>query len=58
MQPRPRPIQRFAAAVSQCSAEATAYGQCIVADYNAVYKDKCVAEFLRLKQCFLAKKRV
>ena len=29
------------------------YGQCIVADYNAVHKDKCAAEFARLKDCYL-----
>ncbi|KAI0884517.1 uncharacterized protein GGS22DRAFT_163699 [Annulohypoxylon maeteangense] len=51
--PRQRPIQKFAAAVSQCSAEASVYGKCIVVDYNSVHKDKCVNEFLRLKDCFL-----
>ncbi|KAF2249200.1 hypothetical protein BU26DRAFT_564861 [Trematosphaeria pertusa] len=30
-----------------------AYGKCIVADYNNVSKDKCVTEFLKLKQCFM-----
>ncbi|KAK2064607.1 hypothetical protein LY76DRAFT_587294 [Colletotrichum caudatum] len=29
------------------------YGKCIVADYNAVHKDKCSKEFLRLKDCYL-----
>ncbi|KAI2468423.1 hypothetical protein F4781DRAFT_398247 [Annulohypoxylon bovei var. microspora] len=53
MPARQRPIQKFAAAVSQCSAEAGVYGKCIVADYNSVHKDKCVNEFLRLKDCFL-----
>ncbi|KAI1411650.1 hypothetical protein F5Y13DRAFT_190951 [Hypoxylon sp. FL1857] len=73
MPPRQRPIQKFAAAVSQCSTEviytrntayitevdtnrflqATVYGKCIVEDYNSVHKDKCVNEFLRLKNCFL-----
>ncbi|CVL05895.1 uncharacterized protein FMAN_10476 [Fusarium mangiferae] len=52
-QQRARPIQKFAKAVSQCSVEATAYGQCIVADYNAVHKDKCAKEFMRLKDCYL-----
>ncbi|KAI1639424.1 hypothetical protein F4809DRAFT_596121 [Biscogniauxia mediterranea] len=51
--PRPRPIQKFATAVSQCSAEAAAYGKCIVADYNSVYKDKCADEFMKLKDCYL-----
>ncbi|KAI1097570.1 hypothetical protein F4804DRAFT_327270 [Jackrogersella minutella] len=53
MPPRQRPIQKFAAAVSKCSAEASVYGKCIVVDYNSVHKDKCVTEFLRLKDCFL-----
>ncbi|KAK2694191.1 hypothetical protein QWA68_008037 [Fusarium oxysporum] len=53
-QQRTRPIQKFAKAVSQCSVEATAYGKCIVADYNAVHKDKCAKEFMRLKDCYLA----
>ncbi|WQF81496.1 Putative NADH dehydrogenase [ubiquinone] 1 alpha subcomplex assembly factor 8 [Colletotrichum destructivum] len=33
------------------------YGKCIVADYNAVHKDKCVKEFLKLKDCYLAAAR-
>lgn len=33
--------------------QASAYGKCIVADYNSVNKDKCVVEFLRLKNCYL-----
>ena len=33
--------------------QAAAYGKCVVADYNAVYKDKCVKEFMRLKDCYL-----
>ncbi|KEY69490.1 hypothetical protein S7711_02028 [Stachybotrys chartarum IBT 7711] len=48
-----RPIQKFAKAVSQCSAEASAYGKCIVADYNAVHKNQCAKEFMRLKDCYL-----
>ncbi|KAK4248573.1 hypothetical protein C7999DRAFT_13461 [Corynascus novoguineensis] len=53
MQPKVRPIQRFAQAVSKCSAEATVYGQCVFADYNSVHKDKCVKEFVKLKDCYL-----
>ncbi|KAI5456270.1 hypothetical protein BGZ63DRAFT_89503 [Mariannaea sp. PMI_226] len=52
-----RPIQKFAKAVSKCSTEATVYGKCIVADYNAVHKDKCVKEFMKLKDCYLAASR-
>lgn len=33
--------------------QASTYGKCIVADYNTVYKDKCLTEFLRLKDCYL-----
>lgn len=50
---RVRPIQRFAAAAAKCSTEGAAYGKCIVADYNNVYKDKCAEEFLKLKDCYL-----
>ena len=32
--------------------QASAYGKCIAADYNGVYKDKCITEFLRLKDCY------
>ncbi|KAI1759109.1 hypothetical protein GGR53DRAFT_514717, partial [Hypoxylon sp. FL1150] len=53
MTPRQRPIQKLAASVSQCSAEAAIYGKCIVADYNSVHKDKCATEFLKFKDCFL-----
>ena len=33
--------------------QASVYGRCIAKDYNAVYKDKCLAEFLKLKDCYL-----
>jgi len=33
--------------------QATAYGQCIMADYNFVHRDKCVKEFMKLKDCYL-----
>lgn len=33
--------------------QSTIYGKCIVADYNSVYKDKCAAEFMKLKDCYL-----
>jgi hypothetical protein len=49
-----RPIEKFARAVAQCSTEAASYGKCIVADYNAVYKDMCAKEFMKLKDCYLA----
>ncbi|KAK1761487.1 hypothetical protein QBC47DRAFT_370250 [Echria macrotheca] len=54
MQSKTRPIQRFAAAASKCSAQAAVYGKCIVEDYNSVHKDKCVKEFVKLKDCYLA----
>jgi hypothetical protein len=31
------------------------YGQCIVADYNTVYKEKCAKEFMKLKDCYLVR---
>jgi len=52
--PRVRPIEKFAAAVASCTTESTAYGKCIVADYNNVSKDKCLTEFLKLQQCYTA----
>ena len=33
--------------------QAAVYGKCIVVDYNSVHKDKCVAEFMKLKDCYL-----
>ncbi|TGO44618.1 hypothetical protein BOTNAR_0781g00020 [Botryotinia narcissicola] len=48
-----RPIEKFAQAVTKCSTEASLYGKCIVADYNSVHKDKCLTEFMKLKDCYL-----
>jgi hypothetical protein len=31
------------------------YGKCIVADYGHVHKDKCLVEFLRLKDCYVVR---
>ncbi|KAK0670945.1 hypothetical protein QBC41DRAFT_185974, partial [Cercophora samala] len=53
MPQKTRPIQRFAQAVSKCTAEATVYGQCVVADYNSVHKNQCAKEFMALKNCYL-----
>ncbi len=36
--------------------QASVYGKCIVADYNNVHKDKCISEFLRLKECYLVRR--
>lgn len=33
--------------------QAAVYGKCVVADYNSVHKDKCAAEFMKLKDCYL-----
>ena len=35
--------------------QASTYGKCIVADYNNVHKDKCMTDFLRLKQCYVVR---
>ncbi|EGX45818.1 hypothetical protein AOL_s00117g23 [Orbilia oligospora ATCC 24927] len=48
-----RPVDRLAQAVAKCGAESTAYGKCIVKDFNNVYKDKCLAEFQVLQNCVL-----
>ncbi|PGH03733.1 hypothetical protein GX51_03877 [Blastomyces parvus] len=54
---RIRPIEKFAKATAQCSAQATAYGKCVFADYNAVRKDMCVKEFMKLKDCYLVQSK-
>ncbi|KAI5789741.1 hypothetical protein DFH27DRAFT_209933 [Peziza echinospora] len=46
-----RPLERFAKSVAKCTPQASEYGKCIVADYNNVHKDKCLAQFMRLKEC-------
>ena len=28
------------------------FGRCIAQDFNGVYKDKCLSEFLKLKECY------
>ena len=38
--------------------QASVYGKCIVADYNAAYHDKCLTEFMRLKNCYLVSGQV
>ena len=35
--------------------QATAYGKCILADYQSVHKDMCVKEFGVLKDCYLVR---
>lgn len=50
---RAKPIQRFATAAAKCKTEGSAYGKCIMADYNNVYQDKCLTEFMKLKDCFI-----
>jgi NADH dehydrogenase [ubiquinone] 1 alpha subcomplex assembly factor 8 len=32
--------------------KSAAYGKCIAKDYNNVFKDKCLTEFLKLQQCY------
>ncbi|TVY17392.1 hypothetical protein LARI1_G005204 [Lachnellula arida] len=54
MPTRISPIEKFAKAAAKCSVESSAYGKCIVVDYNSVHKDKCLTEFLRLKNCYVA----
>ncbi len=35
--------------------QAAVYGKCILADYDSVHKDKCKAEFMKLKDCYLVR---
>ncbi|KIW53319.1 hypothetical protein PV05_08902 [Exophiala xenobiotica] len=53
MSGRARPIEKLAEAAAKCSVEATAYGKCILADYQSTYQDMCAKEFMRLKDCYL-----
>ncbi|PFH54944.1 hypothetical protein XA68_11520 [Ophiocordyceps unilateralis] len=48
---RTRNVRSLAAAAAQCSAEASDYGRCAVADFTTLGKDKCLKEFLKLEQC-------
>ncbi len=50
---RQRPIEKFASHVAKCSVEASAYGKCILKDYQSVHQDMCVKEFMRLKECYV-----
>ena len=66
---RTRPIEKFARAVAQCpkqvrsmrallccrltDMQSAEYGRCIAADFNNVQKDKCIKEFLALKECYM-----
>ena len=34
-------------------AKASAYGKCILKDYESVHQDMCAKEFMRLKECYL-----
>ncbi|KAJ5744831.1 hypothetical protein N7533_009701 [Penicillium manginii] len=54
MPTKTRPVERFAKATAQCSAQAAAYGKCVVTDYTSVHKDMCAKEFMKLKDCVLA----
>ncbi|KAF8434423.1 hypothetical protein BGX38DRAFT_1219655 [Terfezia claveryi] len=57
--PRIRPIEKFAKAVGKCTTEASEYGKCVVTDYNNVYKDKCLGQFMKLQKCVrVASKKV
>ncbi|KAF2758394.1 hypothetical protein EJ05DRAFT_350144 [Pseudovirgaria hyperparasitica] len=51
---RTRPVDRLASASVKCAKEGAAYGKCITADYKNIHKDKCLTEFLKLKQCYTA----
>lgn len=52
---RTRPIETFARATAKCGVEATAYGKCILQDYQSVHQDMCAREFMRLKDCYLVR---
>lgn len=55
--PKPiRPVVKLAEAVAKCTVEASTYGKCIAADYHNVQKDKCIKEFMKLKDCYVVSK--
>jgi len=35
--------------------QSAVYGKCIAADFNNVQKDKCMTEFLKLKECYMVR---
>ena len=39
--------------MTKCSVEASAYGKCVVKDYQSVHQGMCAREFLLLRECFL-----
>ena len=46
------PIKRLAvAATTTCAAPASAYGKCVLANYQDAKKDMCAAEFRAFKDC-------
>ncbi|KAH9935462.1 uncharacterized protein B0H18DRAFT_413203 [Fomitopsis serialis] len=46
------PLRRFAGhATTTCSAQASAYGKCILATYTDVRKDACKEEFAKFGAC-------
>lgn len=51
---RDRKVRNLAAAAAKCSAEASNYGRCVIADYTSVGKDTCVKEFAQLRICYVA----
>ena len=52
---RIRPVEKLAAALAKCATESAIYGRCVVADFNSVSKDKCLTEFMRLKDCYVVR---
>ena len=54
---RIRPVEKLATALATCAPESAIYGRCVVADYNNVFKDKCLNEFMRLKDCYIVRRR-
>lgn len=48
---RTQGIAGLAKGVATCPAQATAYGQCILANYKDATKDMCQKEFQAFKSC-------
>ncbi|VVT46264.1 uncharacterized protein SAPINGB_P001127 [Magnusiomyces paraingens] len=50
-----RPLKRFSTAVGECAPVGKVYGDCILANYQTVSKNMCLAEFMKLKECVQSK---
>ncbi|RDW32455.1 hypothetical protein B0I72DRAFT_112601 [Yarrowia lipolytica] len=48
---RVSPIKKLGQSTAACSTVASAYGKCILENYQTVSKDMCQQEFAKFKDC-------